>query len=103
MKKRMLTMEKPMGWCAMAVLSILVFLIFYGENGYWDQRALRFRNEAIMLENQKIDAENREIERKIHRLKTDLGYIEHIARHDLGMLAEDELILRFQGQKKSTQ
>ena len=96
-------MEKTMGWCAMGLLSILVFFIFYGDNGYWDQRALRFRNKSIMLENQKIDTENREIERKIHRLKTDLGYIEHIARHDLGMLAEDELIFRFQKEKESIQ
>lgn len=96
MKEAILAMEKTLGWCAMIVLILLVFFIFYGENGYWDQQSIQFQKKSILLENEAIDAENRKIERKIHRLKTDLGYIEYIARHELGMLAEGELVFRFQ-------
>lgn len=66
-----------------------------------DQQELELQEQAIISENGMIDYENRMFERKIERLKSDLDYIEHIARHELGMLAEDELVFRFQDVKQA--
>ncbi|SLM27900.1 FtsB [Desulfamplus magnetovallimortis] len=82
---------------------ILAFLILYGKNGYLDQRQLNAEEQLMINESRMIEAENQDVELKIERLKSDLSYIEHIARHELGMLAEDELVFRFQDVKQPSE
>jgi len=80
----------------------MVFLILYGKNGYMDNQELNYREQVILNENMEISAGNRSLERKIERLRGDLSYIEYIARHELGMLGDDELVFRFQDVVKPT-
>lgn len=75
---------------------ILGFLILYGKNGFMDGRSLRLQEETIINENSAINDTNKVLERKVGRLKSDLSYIEYIARHELGMVGKDELVFRFQ-------
>ncbi len=96
----MYVLDKTLFFSAIAVLVSLAFLILYGKNGYMDQRELAFQEQMIINENNVIDMKNRVFERKIERLKSDLSYIEHIARHELGMLAEDELVFIFQSARQ---
>lgn len=70
------------------------FLIVYSENGLTDLLALCKEEQIIMDKNKKIEKENTELARKVTRLKHDMGYIEHVARHELGMAAQDELIFK---------
>ncbi|MBF0201629.1 MAG: septum formation initiator family protein [Desulfamplus sp.] len=93
-------LDKTLFWTAVIALSALAFLIIYGKNGYIDQQRLYSEEHLIISENMAIQEENRKLERKIERLKSDLSYIEHIARHELGMMAEDELVFRFQDIKQ---
>ncbi|WP_080798839.1 FtsB family cell division protein [Desulfamplus magnetovallimortis] len=88
---------------AVTLLVILAFLILYGKNGYLDQRQLNAEEQLMINESRMIEAENQDVELKIERLKSDLSYIEHIARHELGMLAEDELVFRFQDVKQPSE
>lgn len=89
-------MEKTIYILATSVMVILAFLILYGKNGFMDGNRLRLQEQSIINENIAITDANRVLERKVGRLKSDLGYIEHIARHELGMVAKDELVFRFQ-------
>ena len=87
--------EKVASWIVIFSIVILGFLMIYGKNGYVDQKELHVQERNIVDEGLAIDMKNRALERKIIRLKGDPDYIEHIARHELGMLAEDELVFRY--------
>ncbi|MBF0572766.1 MAG: septum formation initiator family protein [Desulfamplus sp.] len=93
-------MEKTIYCLVISVMVILAFLIIYGKNGFMDVHHMRLQEQAIINENIAINEANRVLERKIDRLKSDISYIEHIARHELGMVAKDELVFRFQDIKK---
>ncbi len=94
-------MERTVYFASISIMIILVFLILYGKNGFIDVHNLRLQEQAIIEENEAINAANRVLERKINRLKSDISYIEHIARHELGMVAKDELVFRFQDIKEN--
>ena len=70
-------------------------MIVYSENGFNDWRQLSRQILDIQAENKKLDLANRELARTIERLKTDMGYIEHVARHELGMTGKNEIVFRF--------
>lgn len=89
-------MERTLYITVIVAMIILGFLILYGKNGFMDGRRLRLQEETIINENSAINDTNKVLERKVGRLKSDLGYIEHIARHELGMVGKDELVFRFQ-------
>lgn len=74
---------------------VILFMIVYSENGFNDWLYLKHEVQSIENANKKLDLANRELARTIERLKTDIGYIEHVARHELGMAGKNELVFRF--------
>lgn len=77
------------------VMVVILFMIVYSENGFNDWCHLNREIVDIQSENKKLDLANRELARTIERLKTDMGYIEHVARHELGMTGKNEIVFRF--------
>ena len=75
-------------------LIILVYAVL-GDKGFVhlhrSQGELRQLQERIAG----IEEENRLLRQEIKRLKTDPAYIEHLARQDLGMLRENEVLFLF--------
>jgi cell division protein FtsB len=73
----------------------LIFLfILEGESGFFDLRRLKQENCRLVERNQSLENENRSLCREIDRLKNDMNYIENIARHELGMIRKDEVIIK---------
>jgi len=70
------------------------FLIVYSENGLKDLLALYRQEERICETNRQLGAENRKLVRQVKRLKQDMDYIEHLARHELGMAGREELVFK---------
>ncbi len=81
--------------CSMLMLIILGFFILYGEKAYMDRTRLHSHEKMLIQANHEIEKENKALEIKIERLQKDIRYIEHLARHELGMVAQNELIFRF--------
>lgn len=79
----------------LGVMGAIGFMIVYSENGVNDWRSLCTDVRRIEVANQELDLANRELTRTIERLKTDMDYIEHVARHELGMAADNEIVFRF--------
>jgi cell division protein FtsB len=48
-----------------------------------------------MRKNQALEQDNRLLYREITRLRNDPDFIEHLAREELGLVREDELIIYF--------
>lgn len=78
------------------LLLALFFFIIVSEHGLADLRFLKKERNKLVEENQKLTRQNQTISVEIDRLKYDPAYIESIARQELGMIGEDEIILKSQ-------
>ena len=76
------------------LLVSLLFFIIFGEHGYVDLTVLKTERDQLIEKNELLTHENISLSIEIDRLKNDPKYIENIARQELGMVAEDELILK---------
>ena len=85
---------------AVLLLIGLFFFIIVSEQGFADLRFLRKERDRLAEENQRLTRENLSIGIEIDRLKNDPEYIENIARQELGMIGEDEIILKPQNPRE---
>ena len=72
----------------------LFFFIIVSEQGFADLRFLKKERDRLIEGNNRLTRENLSISVEIDRLKNDPEYIENIARQELGMIGEDEIILK---------
>lgn len=82
-------------------LMALLFFIIVSEHGLLDLRLLKQEKAKLVQENKRLTQENLAISIEIDRLKHDPAYIENIARHELGMIGENEIILKSRNQPDS--
>jgi cell division protein FtsB len=78
----------------------LFFFIIVSEQGLADLKLLQKERNRLAEENQRLTRENLSIGIEIDRLKNDPEYIENIARQELGMIGEDEIILKPQNPRE---
>ncbi len=76
------------------LLVSLFFFILYSEQGLFDLNLLKKERDVLVENNEQLARENLSLSVEIDRLENDPKYIENIARKELGMIAEDELILK---------
>ena len=76
-------------------LLILGILTFFGEKGIF--HLLRLQKELVRIKekNMKLEGDNQKLREEVRRLQTDKRYIEEIARRELGMVKEGEIIYQF--------
>lgn len=86
---------------AFLILIAMIGLIFFSDKGIMDMKSLLSVKAEVEERNAEIDRENKEIARKINRLKKDPEYIESIARHELGMVGKNDVVLTFKEKKPS--
>jgi cell division protein FtsB len=80
------------------ILSLFIalgLLTFFGEKGVLRLLHLHKELEEIKRRNLKIEEENRKLMEEVKRLESDKRYIEEIARKELGLIKEDEIIYQF--------
>lgn len=76
------------------LLAALLMLIIFGDKGINDLRELKIERSRLIGINLELERENQRLYREIKRLKTDPGYIENIARRELGLVGKGEVIIR---------
>ena len=79
---------------AVALMFSMLFFIIFGEHGYIDLSTLRDEKVRLQKENERLADKNLSLSVEIDRLKHDPHYIENVARQELGMVGENELILK---------
>ena len=79
------------------LLSLLILgsLTFFGEKGIFNLLHLRKEVVRIKERNSQLEEENQKLKEEIKRLQGDKRYIEEIARKELGMVKEGEIIYQF--------
>mgnify|MGYP006433076567 CR=1 FL=1 len=80
--------------CTGMIFLLVLALIVFSKNGLLDYTRLEKEKAAVLRENAKIQSRNQSLLREIRRLKRDPDYIRHVARHDMGMSAENEVIFK---------
>ena len=79
---------------AVALMFSLLFFIVFSEHGFLDLNSLKAEKARLNKKNELISHQNLSLSVEIDRLKHDLDYIENVARQELGMVGENELILK---------
>ena len=94
MLKKSLTIYLPI-----LVVSVMFLLIFFGDKGVMDLKTMKMKNERIVQKNNVLVQKNISLRQSVVRMKNDPVFIENVARKDLGLIKEDEIILKLE--KKS--
>lgn len=87
-------LEKTGFFLAIALMVVLLFLIVFSENGIREYDQLKIKKSAAATRIQAAKHKNAALEKQILRLKQDITYIKHLARHEHGMAEPDELIFK---------
>lgn len=74
---------------------IMGFLIAFGNRGIVDNFMMREKLAALKKSNREITRENRDLKKTILLLRSELPYIETVARNELGMVRKGDLVYRF--------
>ena len=85
---------------AVLLLLSLFFFIIVSEHGLADLRFIKKERDRLVEDSQRLTRKNLTTGIEIDRLKHDPGYIESIARQELGMIGKDEIILKPQSQSR---
>ena len=87
--------KKPLLLLILVFILILGILVFFGERGILHRLHLRKELERLKETNTKMSEENQKLKGEVKRLQTERKYIEEIARKELGMVKEGEIIYQF--------
>jgi len=98
----MTLVEKIGLYLGIGVALVLLGMIFFSTKGFFDYQRLKDQETRINTRAALETRENRKIEKEINRLKHDLEYIRHMAKHDYGMAAPDELVFKKKSNAKET-
>ncbi|HNQ17519.1 MAG TPA: septum formation initiator family protein [Smithellaceae bacterium] len=75
-----------------AFLVVMALLITFGNRGLVDNYLMNKQLAELKSQNFAIEKENNELKRKIILLRNDLSYLEHIARNELGMVKDGDIV-----------
>ena len=78
-----------------AFVVFMGILITFGNRGLVDSYTMKERLGALKTANQEIVEQNRELKKTILLLRSDMTYVEMVARNELGMVNEGDLVYRF--------
>ncbi|OQA02467.1 MAG: cell division protein FtsB [Planctomycetes bacterium ADurb.Bin401] len=75
-------------------LFLMALLITFGNRGVVDNYLMSKRLAELKLLNSGVLAENNDLKKKIVLLRSDLAYIEALARDELGMVKKGDIVYR---------
>ena len=77
------------------VLGLIIAWLTFGEGGFIHLLRKDKERQVYIEKIRKLEEANRELIEQIDRLREDKDYIESMARRELGLVRENELIYRF--------
>jgi cell division protein FtsB len=79
---------------AVCLIVSLMFFIISGTRGLADLNQMKNERDRIRDQNQQITQDNVTLGVEIDRLHNDPAYIESVARKELGMIGQDEIVVK---------
>lgn len=74
----------------------LMLVVLFGDNGLVELNRKHNTHQRLLEENARLTRENLKMYRTIDRLENDPAFVEGVARQELGMIRQDELIFKFE-------
>jgi cell division protein FtsL len=87
--------KRPLLFIILFVVLVMGLVTFFGEKGILHLLRLKRELTRIKEENQRAEEENQRLREEVKRLQQEKRYIEEIARKELGMVKEGEVIYQF--------
>lgn len=81
--------------CAGSVLLVMLVLSIANDRGFLAMWRMQHEVVQLVHDVRKIEAANAELLHQIERLRHDKGYIEKIAREELGLVRPEELVFEY--------
>jgi len=85
----------------LALIALVMGFALFGDRGVIHLFQLNHQKALLQEEVASIEQQNDELRAKINALRTDRSTIERIARTELGMVREDELVFQFASESDS--
>ncbi len=86
---------------ALLFLTLIVAWLGFGERGLIHLYKMEKERQAHLARIKKLERENQELLAEINRLRTDKEYVESVARKELGLIKDDEILYRFSGEEQN--
>ncbi len=91
--------QKKQNWkyvlTILAFLAVLAGWLALGKQGLLQLCQREMERQASLAEIERLTDENRALTEEVRRLSTDMEYVERMARGELGMVKDNEVIYRF--------
>lgn len=79
----------------LVIIALLLFYTVFSERGVLKGRQLALQRDALIAKSKIIEAENAQLAEELKRLNKDLKTIEKVARSQLDLVKEDEILYKF--------
>jgi len=76
-------------------MALIVAWLSYGERGFVQLSRMEEERQSSLEKIRVLERENQRLMEEIERLRTDKDYIESVARRELGLVKENEVIYKF--------
>jgi cell division protein FtsB len=86
---------------AIMTMCLMLLFIVFGENGLTDLYKLKMEKDNLSKKSDELKKKNLSLYREIERLKNDPGYVEDVARKELGVIGKDDVIIKVKKKKSS--
>ena len=83
----------------LALVALILGFALFGDRGILHMLKLSSQRADLVEKIGKFEAQNEQLRIEISALKNDRNYIERVARTELGMVRDDELVFQFQERK----
>jgi cell division protein FtsB len=80
--------------------ALMVAWLGFGERGFVHLYRMEKERQEYVEKIQSLESENQRLLEEINRLRTDQEYIESVARRELGLIKDNEIIYRFNKKQK---
>jgi len=80
---------------AVLFFGFIIAWLGFGERGITHLYRMEKERQTYIAKITKLEIENQELLTEINRLKKDKNYIETVARRELGLIKDDEILYRF--------
>ena len=81
---------------------LIVGWLGFGERGFLHLHKMEKERETVLQRIGRLEVEKQSLLDEIKRLRTDKEHIESLARRELGLIKEDEILYRFVREKENS-
>ncbi len=83
----------------LALVVLILGFAFFGDRGILHMLKLAGQKAVLIQDIADAEADNQALRAEIDSLRSDRSYIERVARTELGMVRDDELVFQFSDRK----